>query len=134
MIRIRLTSIAVDDQDKAERFYVDKLGFTVKRNVPMHGPIRYLTVVSPAEPDGVELSIEPAGLRSEVAAFQKWMVGQRIPWTAFAVDDVDADHARLVELGVEFTSRPINMGPVRAATLNDTCGNLIMLYSDRPSA
>ena len=67
MIRIKLTSLAVDDQDKAERFYVDKLGFQVKRNVAMHGPIRYLTVVSPAEPDGVELSIEPGGMSSLAA-------------------------------------------------------------------
>jgi catechol 2,3-dioxygenase-like lactoylglutathione lyase family enzyme len=131
MIRIKLTSLAVDDQDKAERFYVDKLGFQVKRNVPMHGPIRYLTVVSPAEPDGVELSIEPGGMRPQVAAFQKWMVEQRIPWTAFHVDDVDADHERLVGLGVVFTSPPSDMGPIRAATLDDTCGNLIMLYSER---
>ena len=122
MIRIKLTSIAVDDQDKAERFYVDILGFRVKQNIPMHGPVRYLTVVSPAEPDGVELSIEPGGARPEFAAFQKWMVDQRIPWTAFAVDDVDAEHTRLVGLGVQFIGPPTDMGPVRAATLNDRCG------------
>ena len=131
MIRIKLTSLSVDDQDKAERFYVDKLGFQVKRNIAMHGPIRYLTVVSPAEPDGVELSIEPGGVRAEVAAFQKWMMEQAIPWTAFQVDDVDAHHARLVKLGVRFIGPPSDMGPIRAATLDDTCGNLIMLYCER---
>lgn len=127
MIRIKLTSIAVPDQDAAERFYVDKLGFQVKQNFPM-GPVRYLTVVSPAEPDGTELSIEPGSQQPEVAAFQKWMVDTGIPWTAFQVDDIDADHARLTGLGVEFRGPPRDMGPVRAATLNDTCGNLIMLY------
>lgn len=127
MIRIKLTSIAVPDQDAAERFYVDKLGFQVKQNIPM-GPVRWLSVVSPAEPDGVELSIEPGSQKPEVAAFQAWMVQQGIPWTAFQVDDIDADHARLTDLGVEFRGPPADMGAVRAAVLNDTCGNLIMLY------
>ena len=135
MIRIKLTSVAVDDQDKAEAFYVDKLGFQRKRNMPM-GPVRYLTVVSPAEPDGVELSIEPGGQDPDFARFQTWMVERGIPWTAFAVDDVDAEHKRLSGLGVRFASKPEDVGPVRAAVLGDTCGNLIMLYSetDEPSA
>lgn len=128
MIRIKLTSIAVDDQDKAERFYVDRLGFQVKQDIPM-GPARWLSVVSPADPDGVELSIEPGGQRSEVAAFQKWMVEAGIPWTAFQVDDIDADHARLTAEGVVFKSAPQDMGAVRGAVLDDTCGNLVMLYS-----
>lgn len=127
MIRIKLTSIAVPDQDKAERFYVDVLGFQVKRNIPM-GPVRYLTVVSPAEPDGTELSIEPGSQQPEVAAFQKWMVERSMPWTAFQVDDIDAEHERLTGLGVVFRGPPQDMGEVRAATLDDTCGNLILLY------
>lgn len=133
MIRIRLTSVAVDDQDKAERFYVDKLGFQVKRSIPM-GPVRYLTVVSPADPDGVELSIEPGGQDPEFAAFQAMMVRRGIPWTAFAVDDVDAEHARLEGLGVRFRGPPADVGPVRAAVLDDTCGNPIMLYSESSAA
>jgi catechol 2,3-dioxygenase-like lactoylglutathione lyase family enzyme len=127
MIRIMLTSIAVDDQDKAERFYVDRLGFQVKRSMPM-GPVRYLTVVSPADPDGVELSIEPGGQDPEFAAFQAMLVRKGIPWTAFQVDDIDAEHARLSGEGVTFTTPPRDMGEVRAAVLDDTCGNLIMLY------
>ena len=127
MIRIKLTSVGVPDQDAAERFYVDKLGFQVKRNIPM-GPVRYLTVVSPAEPDGTELSIEPGSQRPEFAAFQAWMVEQGIPWTGFEVVDIDADYERLTGLGVEFRGPPRDMGEVRGATLNDTCGNLIMLY------
>lgn len=127
MIRIKLTSIAVPDQDRAERFYVDVLGFQVKRNIPM-GPVRYLTVVSPAEPDGTELSIEPGSQQPEVAAFQAWMVQRGMPWTAFQVDDIDAEHERLNGLGVVFRGPPQDMGEVRAATLDDTCGNLIMLY------
>ena len=129
MIRIKLTSVAVDDQDKAERFYVDMLGFRVKRNMPMHSPIRYLTVVSPADPDGVELSIEPGGMNPEFAAFQAWMVKSGIPWTAFQVDDIDAEYERLSGLGVAFSGAPQDMGEVRGAVLNDTCGNLIMLYA-----
>lgn len=128
MIRIKLTSIVVHDQDKAERFYVDKLGFRVKQNIPM-GPVRWLSVVSPAEPEGVELSIEPGGQRPEVAAFQKWMVEAGIPWTAFQVDDIDVEHARLAAEGVAFRGAPADMGAVRGAVLDDTCGNLIMLYS-----
>lgn len=127
MIRIKLTSISVPDQDRAERFYVDKLGFQVKQNIPM-GPVRWLSVVSPADPNGVELSIEPGSTKPEVAAFQAWMVEQGIPWTAFEVDDIDADYERLTGLGVAFRGPPADMGSVRAATLNDTCGNLIMLY------
>ena len=103
MIRIKLTSIAVDDQDKADAFYVGKLGFQVKQNIAMNGPIRYLTVVSPAEPDGVELSIEPGGHMPEFAAFQALMREKGIPWTPFAVDDIDAEHARLTAEGVEVT-------------------------------
>ena len=133
MIRIKLTSLSVHDQVAAEAFYVDKLGFRVKTSFPM-GPVRYLTVVSPAEPDGVELSLEPGGQRPEVAAYQAWMRDQRIPATAFAVDDVDAEHQRLSALGVRFTGAPRDMGPVRAATLDDTCGNLLMLYSEAPNA
>lgn len=128
MIRIKLTSIAVDDQDRAERFYVDRLGFQVKQSIPM-GPVRWLSVVSPAEPEGTELSIEPGGQRPEVAAFQKWMVEAGIPWTAFQVDDIDAEHVRLAGEGVAFRGPPTDMGAVRGAVLDDTCGNLIMLYS-----
>ena len=127
MIRIKLTSVAVDDQDKAEAFYVEKLGFQRKRSIPM-GPVRYLTVVSPAEPDGVELSIEPGGQRPEFRKFQDWMREQGIPWTAFQVDDIDGEHERLTGLDVAFKGPPRDMGEVRAAILDDGCGNLIMLY------
>lgn len=128
MIRIALTSLSVDDQDKAERFYVDRLGFQVKQNIPI-GPVRWLSVVSPAEPDGVELSLEPGGQRPQVAAFQAWMREQGVPATAFLVDDVDAEHRRLAAEGVAFRSPPSDMGAVRGAVLDDTCGNLILLYS-----
>ena len=95
----------------------------------MSGPIHYLTVVSPAEPDGVELSLEPGGLKPEVAAHQAWLRDQGIPATAFAVDDIDAEHARLTELGVSFRAPPADFGEVRGAVLDDTCGNLLMLYA-----
>ena len=127
MIRIKLTSVAVDDQAKGRAFYVDKLGFQVKHDIPM-GPVSWLTVVSPGDPDGVELSIEPGGQRPEFRKFQDWMREQGIPWTAFAVDDIDAEYARLTGLGVEFRGPPADMGEVRGCTLDDGCGNLIMLY------
>ena len=133
MIRIQLTSLSVDDQTKARSFYVDRLGFQIKRDIPMFGPIHYLTVVSPAEPDGVELSLEPGGMKPEVAAYQAWMKAQGIPATAFAVDDIDGEHTRLTNLGVEFRGPPSDMGEVRAAVLDDTCGNLIMLTAMRSS-
>lgn len=127
MIRIKLTSIAVDDQDKALAFYVEKLGFQVKHEIPM-GPVKWLTVVSPADPDGVELSIEPGGQRPEFRRLQDWMRDQGIPWTAFAVDDIDAEYDRLTGLRVEFRGPPADMGAVRGCILDDGCGNLIMLY------
>ena len=127
MIRIRLTSVAVDDQARGRAFYVDKLGFQVKHDIPM-GPVSWLTVVSPADPDGVELSIEPGGQRPEFRTFQDWMRAEGIPWTAFAVDDIDAEYERLSGLGIEFRGPPADMGPTRGCTLDDGCGNLIMLY------
>lgn len=121
MIRIKLTSIAVDDQDKAERFYVEKLGFQVEQNIPV-GPVRYQTLVSPADPDGVELSIEPGGQNPDFARFRARMVEQGIPWTAFAVDEIGADYARLTTLGVALRGPPTDMGPVRAFTLDAPAG------------
>jgi predicted enzyme related to lactoylglutathione lyase len=114
-MRIHLTSVLVDDQAKAERFYTDVLGFEVKEDVSL-GEYRWLTVVSPEDPDGTELLLEP-----DAHAAAK-------PFKAsFAVDDVVAEHARLSELGVRFTQEPVEMGQVTMAVLDDTCGNLIQL-------
>jgi len=124
-MRIRLTSVLVDDQAKAERFYTDVLGFVVKDDVPL-GEYRWLTVISPEDPDGPELLLEPDA-HPAAKPFKAALVSDGMPYTSFAVADVFAEHARLVSLGVRFTQEPVEMGPVAIAVLDDTCGNLIQL-------
>ena len=126
-MKIALTSVLVDDQEKALRFYTDVLGFQPKNDVPL-GEHRWLTVVSPDSPDGVELVLEPDA-HPAVRPFKEALVADGIPFTSFAVDDVRAEHARLVAAGVVFTQEPLTMGPVTTAVLDDTCGNLIQLAS-----
>jgi catechol 2,3-dioxygenase-like lactoylglutathione lyase family enzyme len=127
MPRINLASVLVDDQQQALRFYTEVLGFVKKTDVPM-GEHSWLTVVSPDEPDGVELVLEPSD-HPAVAPFRDALIADGIPWTSFAVDDVRAEHARLEALGVRFTQPPTDMGPVVTAVFDDTCGNLIQLAS-----
>lgn len=115
----------MDDQEKALRFYTDILGFVPKHDVPM-GEDRWLTVVSPQDPEGTELLLEPSG-HPAVKPFKDALVADGIPFTSFAVDDVRAEHARLSGLGVRFTMEPVEMGPVTIAVLDDTCGNLIQI-------
>jgi catechol 2,3-dioxygenase-like lactoylglutathione lyase family enzyme len=124
-MRINLTSVLVDDQDKALRFYTGVLGFTKKTEVPL-GEHRWLTVVSPEQPDGVELVIEPDA-HPAARPFKEALVADGIPWTQFAVADVQAEFDRLSAAGVTFTQPPTPMGPVTTAVLDDTCGNLIQL-------
>jgi catechol 2,3-dioxygenase-like lactoylglutathione lyase family enzyme len=124
-MRIHLTSVVVDDQEKALRFYTEVLGFLKKTEVPL-GEYRWLTVVSPESPDGTELLLEPAS-HPAVKPFRDALMQDGIPATAFAVDDVPAEFARLSALGVRFTQEPVEMGPVTIAVLDDTCGNLIQI-------
>jgi catechol 2,3-dioxygenase-like lactoylglutathione lyase family enzyme len=124
-MRIVLSSIFVDDQDKALAFYTTKLGFIKKTDFPM-GHMRWLTVVSPKAADGPELVLEPDG-HPAVKPFKDALVRDGIPFTSFGVDDVRAEYERLREAGVRFTHPPVAMGPVTTATLEDTCGNLIQL-------
>ena len=124
-MRIRFISIFVDDQEQALRFYTDVLGFEKRADIPF-GEARWLTVVSPQDPDGPELVLEPSG-HPAVAPFKTALVEDGIPFTAFAVDDLEAEVARLRALGVVFTQDPLDMGPVITAVLDDTCGNLIQL-------
>jgi catechol 2,3-dioxygenase-like lactoylglutathione lyase family enzyme len=126
-MRINLTSVLVDDQAKALRFYTDVLGFVKKRDDPL-GEDRWLTVVSPEEPDGVELLLEPSG-HPAAGPFKDALVRDGIPYTSFAVDDVHAEAKRLKRLGVRFTQEPTEMGPVTTAVFDDTCGNLIQIAS-----
>jgi catechol 2,3-dioxygenase-like lactoylglutathione lyase family enzyme len=127
VIRINITSVLVDDQDKALAFYTDVLGFVKKQDIPL-GEARWLTVVSPADPDGTELLLEPDG-HPAAGPFKKALVSDGIPFTSFAVDDVNAEFERLKALGVRFTQEPVNMGEVTTAVLDDTCGNLIQIAS-----
>jgi catechol 2,3-dioxygenase-like lactoylglutathione lyase family enzyme len=124
-VRINLAGIHVDDQEKALRFYTEVLGFVKKTEVPL-GEHRWLTVVSPEDPDGVELVLEPDG-HPAVRPFKEALVADGIPFTSFAVADVQAEFDRLTRLGVTFTQEPTAMGPVTTAVLDDTCGNLIQL-------
>jgi catechol 2,3-dioxygenase-like lactoylglutathione lyase family enzyme len=124
-MRINLTSVLVDDQDKALRFYTDVLGFKEKTDIPV-GEHRWITVVSPEDPDGTELVLEPDA-HPAAKPFKEALVADGIPYTAFAVDNVRAEFERLRGLGVRFTQEPTDMGPVTTAVLDDTCGNLIQI-------
>ena len=125
-MRINLASVLVDDQEKALRFYTDVLGFTEKHNVPLGGEHRWITVVSPADPDGTELLLEPDE-HPAAKPFKQALVEDGIPYTSFGVGDCQAEYERLRGLGVEFTQPPTKMGPVTTAVFDDTCGNLIQI-------
>jgi catechol 2,3-dioxygenase-like lactoylglutathione lyase family enzyme len=126
MIRLTVTSVFVDDQQKAFEFYTGVLGFLPKHDVPLGGGMRWLTVVSPAAPDGVELLLEPSE-HPAVGPFKSALVEDGIPCTSFGVDDVQAEYDRLVAAGVRFVQPPTSMGPVTTAIFDDTCGNLVQL-------
>ena len=125
MIRINVTSVPVDDQEKALHFYTKVLGFVKKTEIPM-GEHKWLTVVSPAEESGVELLLEPMAFEP-AQVFQRALKEAGIPWTSFAVDDLEEEYGRLTSLGVQFTMAPKEMGNVLMAVLDDTCGNNIQL-------
>ena len=125
-MRIELTSIHVDDQDKALAFYTEVLGFVKKQDFPA-GEFKWLTVVSPEAPDGVELLLEPND-NPVARTYQRAIFDQGIAQASFAVDDIQAQYERLTQLGVVFTMEPTSAGGVIQAILEDTCGNLIHLY------
>ena len=124
-MKIVVTSVLVDDQEKALRFYTGVLGFIKKNDIPM-GQFRWLTVVSPADANGVELSLEP-DQHPAAKPFKRALVEDGIPFTSFGVEDVQAEYDRLLKAGVHFTQPPVAMGPVTTAVLDDTCGNLIQI-------
>lgn len=119
------TSIFVDDQQKALEFYTAKLGFVLKHDIDMGGP-RWLTVVSPDQPQGPEIVLEPSS-HPAVPPFKEALVADGIPMNSFAVTDVEAEHQRLLALGVTFVQPPTDLGTVAVAILDDTCGNLIQI-------
>ena len=128
-MRIRLTSIFVDDQRAALAFYTDVLGFTAHQDIPL-GEHSWLTVVSAEDPTGPELLLEPAE-HPAVGPFRDALVEDGIPVAQFAVADVEAEHERLTGLGVRFTQPPTDIGPALVAVLDDTCGNLVQLISEK---
>src|SRR3954471_22457267 len=125
-MKIKLSSVLVDDQDKALKFYTEVLGFVKKMDVPV-GKFKWLTVVSPEGPDDIELLLEPND-NPAAKTFQEAIFKQGIPLTAFEVDDIDAEATRLKKRGVKFTMEPTAHGPVKLAIFSDTCGNLIQIY------
>jgi catechol 2,3-dioxygenase-like lactoylglutathione lyase family enzyme len=124
-MKIVVSSVLVDDQEKALRFYTDVLGFEKKKDVPL-GDARWLTVVSPQDREGTELLLEP-DQHPAVKPFKAALVEDGIPCTSFGVDDVQAEFERMRDLGVQFTQEPLDMGQVRTAVFDDTCGNLIQI-------
>ena len=128
-MRIHLTSVLVDDQKQALRFYTETLGFQLKHNIPL-GEHAWITVVSEEAPEGTELVLEPDA-HPAARPFKRALVEDGIPWTSFAVDDVEAEHDRLVARGVRFVQPPTDLGTVITAVFDDTCGNLIQIAEQK---
>lgn len=127
-MRVTGISIPVLDQEKALKFYTEKLGFLKKADMPLDGGHRWLTLVSKEAQDGPELLLEPAPLHFKPSkVYQEALMEAGIPYTQFDVDDVEHEYNRLLELGVEFSVKPTQMGTVKIVVLNDTCGNYIQL-------
>ena len=127
-MKIKLASVSIDNIDKAIKFYTEVLGFILKRDIPLGGDARWVTVVSADEPNGVELVLEPNASYPAMKALKESLVRDGIPFTAFEVKDIQKEYERMKKLGVEFTMEPTNMGTTTAAILDDTCGNLIQIY------
>ena len=127
-MKIKLTSVSIDDYDKALKFYTEIMGFVKKQDFPLGEGARWITVVSPEEPNGTELLLEPNASYPAMKAFKESLVKDGIPFTAFLVNDIQHEYERMKALGVEFTMEPTNMGMSTAAIFDDTCGNLIEIY------
>ena len=125
-MKIRLTNVFVNDQDAALKFYTEVLGFVAKQDFPV-GEFKWLTVVSPEEPDGPELLLEPND-NPAAKEFKEALFGQGIAAASFAVDDVQNEYERLTRLGVDFRMEPTDMGSTTIAVFDDTCGNLIQIF------
>lgn len=125
-MRINITSLYVADQQQALDFYTRVLGFEVKHDVPVGDGARWLTLVSPEDPDGTELLLEPMG-HPAAAVFCEALYADGLPFTQFEVADIEAEYRRLLDLGVVFSMEPTEAGPVTVAVLDDTCGHWIQL-------
>ena len=127
-MKVTMMSIPVLDQEKALQFYTKKLGFIVKKDAPLDGGHRWLTIVSKDAPDGIEILLEPGPIHFEPCkVYQDALMEAGMPYTQFDVDDVQSEYERLVELGVEFSVKPMVMGTAKFAVFNDTCGNNIQI-------
>ncbi|MFD1040525.1 VOC family protein [Virgibacillus byunsanensis] len=124
-MKIKVTSVFVDDQERAHQFYTEVLGFIKKTDIPA-GDFKWLTVVSPEDPEGVELLLEP-NENPAAKTYQNTIYEEGIPTTSFAVDDIQKEYERLKNAGVKFTTEPTEVGPVTFAIFDDTCGNLIQI-------
>lgn len=129
-MRIRLTSVFVNDQPAAVDFYTTVLGFTKHRDIPLGGGASWITMVSPDDPDGPELLLEPAG-HPAVQPYRDALVEDGIPLAQFTVDDVQQEYDRLTAQGVTFTQKPIDIGTAVVAVFDDTCGNLIQIIAEK---
>jgi|SRR5215207_2055250 len=127
-MKIKLTSIPINDYDKALKFYTEVMGFVKKHDIALGEGARWITVVSPEEPNGTELLLEPNADYPAMKALKESLVRDGIPFTAFFVNNVQEEYERMKNLGVEFTMEPTNMGMTSAAVFDDTCGNLIQIY------
>ena len=127
-MKIKLASVSIDDYDKAVKFYTEALGFILKRDITLGNDARWITVVSPDDPNGVELVLEPNASYPAMKALKESLVRDGIPFTAFEVNNIQKEYERMKKLGVEFTMEPTNMGTTTAAIFDDTCGNLIQIY------
>lgn len=125
-MRINITSLYVADQQQALDFYTRVLGFEVKHDVPVGDGARWLTLVSPEDPDGTELLLEPMG-HPAAAVFCEALYADGLPFTQFEVSDIEAEYRRLLDFGVVFSMEPTEAGPVTVAVLDDTCGHWIQL-------
>ena len=132
IMKIKILSIPVRDQQKALDFYTDVLGFVINKDIPLGGGNRWLTLLSKDDPEGPELLLEPAPLHFEPSkVFQEELFKSGIPWTQFYVDDIKADFERLQKQGVKFSMEPKDMGTVIAAVFDDTCGNYIQFVQEK---
>ncbi len=130
-MKVTLISIPVRDQEKALKFYTEKLGFLKKKDVPLEGGNRWITLVSKEAQDGPELLLEPAPLHFEPSkVYQEALMEAGIPYTQFDVSNLDAEYERLTKNGVEFSMKPTVMGTVKVAVFNDTCGNNMQLVEE----
>ena len=127
-MKIKLTSVSIKDYEKALNFYTEVLGFVKKKDIPLGSGARWITVVSPEDPDGTELLLEPNAGYPAMKTLKESLVKDGIPFTAFQVDDIQKEYERMKKLGAVFTMEPTKMGPVTQAVFDDTCGNLIQIY------